>query len=48
MEEAEVVVAILNAEIGGDTIPLPPDCGSSHRQTVESPETRHLAGVVQW
>jgi hypothetical protein len=28
------------------TIPLPPDRDSSHRLTVESPETKHLAGVV--
>lgn len=28
------------------TIPLPSDRDSSHRQTVESPETKHLAGVV--
>jgi hypothetical protein len=30
-----------------NTIPLPPDRDSSHRQTVESSETKHLAGVVQ-
>jgi len=27
-------------------IPLLPDCDSSHRLTVESRETKHLAGVV--
>jgi hypothetical protein len=29
-----------------DTIPLPPDRDSSHRQTAKAPETRHQAGVV--
>ena len=28
------------------TIPLPPDRDSSHRLTVESAGTKHLAGVV--
>jgi hypothetical protein len=28
------------------TIPLPPNRDSSHRLTVESPENKHIAGVV--
>ena len=39
--------AFLSERITAYTVPLPPNSDSSHRQTVESPETRHFAGVVQ-
>ena len=36
----------LICRVENNTIPLPPDRDSSHRPTVESPQTKHLAGVV--
>ena len=46
--DSEILVAGVGFEPTTATLPLPLDRDSPHRSTVESPESKHLAGVVQW